>query len=247
MIFLTGDIHGQLDRFGENIFPEQQQMTRNDYVIVLGDCGLIWNPYRDKKEQGRLYEISQMPFTLLFIDGNHECFDRLYSNEFVITDFYGGKAQMISENVIHLLRGEIYTLERKKFFCFGGAKSHDISDGILECNDNRISEWTKEDKEFRINHVSWYKEELPSVEEMEYGLRNLEKHNYKIDYILTHSPSDYHLPYFGDDMESDVLTEYLARIENLSYYQRWYFGHIHKNIQIDNKTYCLYDDIIRLV
>lgn len=247
MIYLTGDIHGQLDRFGDNIFPEQKQMTRNDFVIVLGDCGLIWHPHGDRKERDRLYTLSQMPFTLLFIDGNHECFDRLYSDEFITADFYGGKAQMISENVIHLLRGEIYTLEEKKFFCFGGAKSHDISDGILEYDDKRIYDWIKENKEFRINHISWYKEELPSAEEMEYGLRNLEKHHYKIDYILTHSPSDYHLPYFGDNMESDILTEYLAKIENLSYYKEWYFGHMHKNIQLDNKTYCLYDDIIRLV
>ena len=39
---------------------------------------------------------------------------------------------------------------------------------------------------FRINHWSWWKQELPSDEEMEEGRQNLEKHNYEVDFIVTH-------------------------------------------------------------
>ena len=42
-VFLTGDIHGLIDdpdRFEVWNFPEGENLTRNDYVIVLGDFGM---------------------------------------------------------------------------------------------------------------------------------------------------------------------------------------------------------------
>ena len=33
MIYLTGDIHGETKRFSKKNFPEQENMTRDDYVI----------------------------------------------------------------------------------------------------------------------------------------------------------------------------------------------------------------------
>lgn len=247
-IYITGDIHGNIDRFGPFSFPEQETMTRDDFVIVLGDFGVIWNPHGDRREREILQELRKKPFTLLFIDGNHECFDRFYSDEFLTVDFCGGKAQMITENVYHLLRGEIYDLHGSSFFCFGGAASHDIKDGILEIGDSRIKEWARDpNKQCRINHVSWYKEEIPSEEEMEYGFKNLERHNYKVDYILTHSPSEHHLSYFwGCEDANNALTEYLGMIQNITTYKKWYFGHLHLNEELDSRNICLYRKIIKL-
>ena len=37
---------------------------------------------------------------------------------------------------------------------------------------------------FRIVHESWWPQELPNEEEMEEGRRNLEKLNYKVDYVI---------------------------------------------------------------
>ena len=34
MIFITGDTHGDFRRFHTDIFPEQKQMTKDDYVII---------------------------------------------------------------------------------------------------------------------------------------------------------------------------------------------------------------------
>ena len=44
----------------------------------------------------------------------------------------GGKVHFIRENVIHLMRGQMYRIQGKDFFVFGGARSHDIEDGIME-------------------------------------------------------------------------------------------------------------------
>ena len=36
-IYVTGDIHSEPDRFNTENFPEQKEMTRDDYVIICGD------------------------------------------------------------------------------------------------------------------------------------------------------------------------------------------------------------------
>ena len=106
---------------------------------------------------------------MLFLDGNHENFDLL--NQYPVVDYLGGKAHKISENIYHLMRGEIFTIDGNKYFCMGGAESTD--------------------KEGRQEHISWWKEEIPSYAEMKHGMDNLEKHNWEVDYILTHCYTNY--------------------------------------------------------
>ena len=42
-IFVTGDTHGGFQRFEDQDFPEQKDMSRNDSVIVCGDFGGLWS------------------------------------------------------------------------------------------------------------------------------------------------------------------------------------------------------------
>ena len=89
MVFVTGDCHAKFNKFSVENFPEQKEMTRDDIVIVCGDFGL-WN---DNNEERYWFKwLSEKNFTVAFVDGNHENFDRLYSDEFPIVDFHGGKA-----------------------------------------------------------------------------------------------------------------------------------------------------------
>ncbi len=38
MIYITGDTHGEFGRrFNTDVFPEQKEMTKDDYVIICGD------------------------------------------------------------------------------------------------------------------------------------------------------------------------------------------------------------------
>ena len=39
MIYVTGDCHADFTRFNTKIFPEQYEMTKDDYVIICGDFG----------------------------------------------------------------------------------------------------------------------------------------------------------------------------------------------------------------
>lgn len=39
MVYITGDCHAGRTKFSTENFPEQKDMTRNDFVIVCGDFG----------------------------------------------------------------------------------------------------------------------------------------------------------------------------------------------------------------
>ena len=40
---------------------------------------------------------------------------------------------------------------------------------------------------FRVNHSSWWKEELPNQEEMQLGIEALKENNDKVDYYKIHN------------------------------------------------------------
>ena len=251
MIFITGDCHGDFRRFTEDIFPEQKELTRDDTVIVCGDFGL-WHDTGDERE--RLDFLARRPFTLAFVDGNHENFDRLYSDEFPTVEFRGGRAQQLRENVFHLLRGQLYELEGKTFWTFGGARSHDIRDGILDPADyssersfrQAVKIWDRNGKMFRINHASWWEQELPSEEEMAFGLQTLEQHGNRVDYIVSHCCPQEVASLCGF-RDPDKLTQYFNTVAHTVRFDRWYFGHYHDERQIMSKFILLYEKIERIV
>lgn len=252
MIFITGDCHSDFSRFSTNIFYEQKEMTKDDVVIILGDFGGIWyeeNSNYINKENYWLDWLNDKPFTTVFIDGNHENFNRLYN--FPIKEWNGGKVHEIRSSIFHLIRGEIFILEGKKFFAFGGASSHDISDGILEY-DNWRDEARKLEKQckynYRVKDLSWWEQELPIKEERENGINNLNKHNNSVDFILTHSPSASNIALLGHGLyEQDVLTKYLENIRINTNYSKWFSGHMHLNKQINDKEILLYEQIVRIL
>jgi len=184
MIYVTGDCHSDFHKFTMDSFPEQKNLTKEDYVIICGDFGGLWAPEETKEEKFWLDWLNDRPFTTLFVDGNHESFQRLAN--LPVVEFHGGLAGKVRDSIYHLKRGEIYELDGLKVFTFGGARSHDISDGILDSEDPKWKEKAKFlDSRgkylYRIKGLSWWEEELPTEEEMEYGLDKLAEHDYKVD------------------------------------------------------------------
>ena len=68
MIYITGDCHGNFERFNSSIFPEQHEMTKDDYVIICGDFGGVWRKEENKTETMVLDWLECRPFTTLFAD-----------------------------------------------------------------------------------------------------------------------------------------------------------------------------------
>lgn len=150
MIYITGDTHADFSRLEEDKFPIQSDMTKNDYVIICGDFGGVWNYIVESMHEKQWIDwLDNKNFTTLFVDGNHENFERLY--KYPVEAWHGGKVHKIRNSVIHLIRGEIYDIDNKKFFTFGGARSHDIQDGILNIDEyEKIYMYQKRGAYFRI-------------------------------------------------------------------------------------------------
>ena len=259
MIFVTGDIHGNTERFSHSNFKAQKHMTKNDYVIVLGDFGVIWDyAHKSTSEKYRLDELNNRSFTTLFIDGNHENFNRL--NQYPVVEWNGGKVHQIRDSIFHLMRGEVFNIDGYTFYTFGGAASHDIEGlatkeerekdytaGILQIDDPNIHEKTRMCKHsnrfYRIEDISWWREEMPSLEEMEYGLSNLEKSGNQVDFVLTHDAPSSFLPFLIAKFDNDKLNRYLETVRQTISYKNWYFGHHHKDMVLPTGEECLYHSI----
>lgn len=253
MIFITGDTHADFSRFKTKYFKEQKEMTKNDVVIICGDFGGVWNYAGETRaETSTLDWMEDKNYTTLFIDGNHENFDRL--KDYPMAEWNGGIVHEIRPHVLHLCRGQVFTIEGLKFFTFGGARSHDIDGGVLELDDPDLITKKHELDDmyifYRINHLSWWKEEMPTKREMISGLEKLREHNNKVDFILTHDCPASTLALMGSGFfrpfEPDELNYYLEEIRQTVDFKRWYFGHYHNNRAITDKEIMVYEDIVRI-
>lgn len=182
--------------------------------------------------------------------------DRLYGDEFKVVDFHGGKAHKIRENIYHLMRGHIFDLCGKKFFAFGGASSHDIKDGILNPDDYKntkeliktYNKLTQDGKLVRINHLSWWEQEMPSEEEKQFAKSNLQKHNNKVDYIITHCcPQSIASLMSHGFYKPDNLTKYFEELKSTVEFKTWFFGHYHDDQKILENFMVLYHQILRII
>ena len=244
MIYITGDCHGDFSRFKKENFSI---LTKEDYVIMCGDFGGIWHDKKiPRQEKINLKELSKMKFTTLFVDGNHENFNRL--NKYPVIEWHGGKVHKINSSIFHLMRGEIYEIEGRKIFVFGGAASHDIKDGVINIDDiNKIEELKSNKSSYRIRNINWWDLEMPTINEYKNGLNNLKKNNYEVDYVITHCAPTTIQNYFNKYYPINELTDYLEEIKNKTKFKEWFFGHYHKNdLDTFDKFKCLYDKIIEL-
>lgn len=231
MIFVTGDTHGDVDlaKLKTN-FMGDLSLTKKDYVIILGDFGLLFNNKSSKNETSLLNWYNAQSWTTLFIDGNHENFTRLFN--LPVCNMFKNIVGKVSDSVYYLKRSQVYNIDNKTFFVMGGAESID--------------------KEYRITEVSWWKEELPSYKEMEDGLLNLEKVGNKVDYVLTHTCPYSILIHKDLNLSPNervffTLEHYLEVVSNKVSFKQWYFGHLHQDVlNINNKYNSLFNKVILL-
>ena len=231
MIFVTGDIHGDLsvNRLSSKNWPRGRELCRDDYVVILGDFGLIWDQCESRNEKYWLDWLENKPWTTLVIDGNHENFDRINSGEFPIYEWHGGLVQEFRPHVLHLMRGEIFDLDGISVLAFGGANSTD--------------------REYRTEGISWWAEERPSIEERGHCVDNLIAHGDKVDVVFTHEGPEaaWYTTLAGIDYGPDEISRWIqANIANVVEFKRWYFGHHHVDRIIPPDHRCLYYDIVRL-
>jgi hypothetical protein len=230
-VFVTGDTHLTID-LKKVIDYDWSGLTKNDYLIILGDVGLTW----DKSELTKFVidSFNKMPFTTLCVLGNHENYNIL--NEYETSEFLGGKVKKLADSVYYLMNGEIFIIDDKTFFVMGGARSTD--------------------KECRVEGVSWWAEEIPSLAQLNKGIKNLMFHDGKVDYVLTHcAPTE--IAYKTMDLysegrwfEPDCLTDFLQEeiADKITVANSWHYGHYHHDCTFGDKNeyQCHYNQIVKL-
>ncbi len=127
-VYITGDCHGDFQRFTTRNFPQLKGLGRDDYVILAGDFGGVWAG--EQTDGYKLDWLEAKPFTTLFVDGNHENFGLL--NAYPEQEWNGGRVHVVRPHVLHLMRGQVFEIGGLTWFTMGGAASHDIEDGILD-------------------------------------------------------------------------------------------------------------------
>lgn len=226
MIFITGDIHGSFDihKLSNSNFRGFDNLSRDDYMIICGDFGLVWDNSKDDLYWQKW--LDEKPWTTLWIDGNHENFDLL--EEYPVEEWHGGQIQKITDNIFHLRRGYVFEIDNKKIFAFGGAESHD--------------------KEYRKLGRSIWLEELPNEMELERGRKSLDAVDWNVDIVITHSLSTHIQKHIFRNMGygCNILTDFFGEVDEKLNYDMWFSGHYHRDYQYDNKHFLIYDDIVKL-
>lgn len=223
MVYLTGDIHGDINFFKN---PKLKKLTEDDTLIICGDFGFFWDG--SDKEKKAVESLKKKKYTICFIDGAHENFDIL--NSYRPYRFKGGNAHKIADNIFHLLRGEIFTFDKKTFFCMGGGES--------------------DDAEMREEGKTWWKDEMPNSKELLNGARNLKDADYRVDYVLTYEApaiaKDFIRLHSNQEMRLTPLNTYLQELMKSVEYYHWYFGSLHTDLNISKKMTAVFNEIIKI-
>ncbi len=144
-VYVTGDIHGGADMQKLRDWELGDSLASDDYLIIAGDFGFPWD--FSTEECADIAWLESRPYTVLFVDGNHERFDHWAERPMEL--WHGGLTQRLSDTspIRRLTRGEVFELDGSTVFTMGGA--------------------TSVDKEYRIPYSSWWPQELPDERNFE--------------------------------------------------------------------------------
>lgn len=223
VIYVTGDLHGDENR----LFDRQwRKLKKGDTLIVCGDFGFLWDG--SEREREALEYLGSRKYNVLFLDGTHENFDLLHKCRETV--WHGGHVRRVSGNLLHLMRGQIFNIEGKKIFTFGGGESAD--------------------RDIRIEQGKWWRAEMPTADEFREGAQNLDEQECRVDYILTHEPPQLLKSAMqlrqGVEQNVSKLNGFLEEISRTCEFKHWYFGSLHEDKTLTPKYTCVFKKIIPL-
>ncbi len=221
MIYLTGDTFGDITRFQK----AKVRFKKGDTVIVCGNFGFFCE--NDKLAQKSLQKLSKKKYTVAFLHGAID--DITAFSDLPVEAFHGGKAIRVSENIYFLPQGEVYEIEGKTLFCFGGGENMDYQ-GYSE---------------------EFYNASLLTETVKQNARQNLAKYEHKVDFFLTHdAPSKLRIIMKQrKSKDTPVCTAFHRFLDELweeNKFGGWYFGKYKENHSIFPLYHCVYDTFVPL-
>jgi predicted phosphodiesterase len=227
-VMISGDIHGSTDiRKLSNSAIRTKFGHLPDVLICAGDFGFPWSNNPENAEDNyyrRWFE--QKPYKVIVVLGNHENYARILALPLV--ELYGAKVRQYGSNIFFVEKNEVLTIGSKTFYCFGGASSYD--------------------KESRVIWMSWWPEEDATYGDY-IALKEKVQKFPKVDYVVTHTCPEQWVPLLGsefDTLDNCPTRKVLDELATLIQYDAWFFGHFHKDRQVGDKAFCLYQTLKEL-
>lgn len=236
MIYITGDMHGQIDASRFRFFANF--MNKEDTLIVAGDFGFVW--HGKAGDQRQLIKLSRVcKGTILFVAGNHENYNSLYE-DYKIEDYKGFKVHSIKDNIKHIIPNQVFTLEDTVFLTVDGAYSID--------------------REYRVLNNSWWEQEIPTPTSLVEFVLAAEAHKKEINYVISHEAPEnlkaellrgdnngVHIPKeYTNNMTAylDGAYDILRKQKN---FKHWFFGHYHDDKTLIRNASCIYRTVELLI
>lgn len=201
------------------VFNERRlsQLKKGDTLIITGDFGFIWD--NSKKEIKNLKKLAKRKYDILFVEGTHENFERL--KEFEEVKLHEGTARKIADNIYCLNRGELYLIEDHTIFALGGGLSP-------EADETEASP------------------SLPTDEELEYAVVNIEEQRHRVDIIITHEAPASVKRMINRGASINDLNIFLDTVMHNTRYQKWYFGSLHEDRQISPHLISVFEEVHKI-
>ena len=220
MIFVTGDLHADLERFTDK---RLRQLRKGDSLLICGDFGLIWDG--SDKEKRLLKKLGKKKYNILFVEGAHENFDELEKYE--TEEWCGGLTRHISGNLRQLVRGYIFDISGKRIFAFGGGRGEE-NGGEPPCSEESRTRY-----------------EVPSPEELAASDERLAALGGRVDHIISYeAPQTVGEFIHGGKAEASTVSVYLEGKKDTLSYDHWFFGKHHVTKIIPKSFMCVFDAII---
>lgn len=226
MIYVTGDIHGRVERILYQI--QRLDIQPEDTIVLLGDAGL--NYYGNYLgDWDRKKALDQADVTIFCIHGNHEMRPESIVS-YRLREWRGGQVYYEEEfpNLLFAKDGEVYDLDGKSAIVMGGAYSVD--------------------KYYRVPRgYPWFEDEQPSEETKRRVEQVLDERGWKVDLVLSHTcpakyiPTEAFLPGLDQASVDRSTEDWLDVIEDRLDYRQWYCGHWHINKRVERLHFLMED------
>ncbi len=215
MIYVTGDLHGDLKTFKKR---KLHKLKAGDKLIVTGDFGFVFD--NGEEERKKREWLAKRKCEILFVDGAHD--NHSLIDSFETAEYGGAPVKRIADNIFCLVRGEVYTIDGKTIFAFGSG----LSENYL----------MKEDPDALYI--------LPTMEEMRHGSESLKKIDNEVDYVITHeAPQTIRLYLDKNEYTLNHLHQYFDSVTKRIHCKKWYFGHYHIDRDITRTYVCVFEKV----